>query len=423
MTAVTGIALLIFLALSVPIAIALGLSGLVGINSVDIPFVVLPQRMVVGLSHFTLIALPFFIFAGTLMDQGGISSRLIRMVRAYVGHITGGVAIVTVIAAMIFSSLSGSGSATTAALGSILIPAMIARGYSRPFSASVQAVSGELGIIIPPSITFILFGVATDTSIGDLFLAGVIPGLLIGGSLIVTSYFLAKNKGYVGVEKSSWSERIAATREAMWALFMPVIVLGGIYSGVFTATEASVIAVGYAFIAGTFIYREITWPKFKKAIKETLISSGMIMFIIGTASVFSWVLTRAQVPQNLAMAFANFSASPYVFLLIINLFLFVVGMFFDAAPAVVVLAGILTPIAEKFGIDPVHFGVIFAVNMAFGMVTPPVGVNLFVACKIANISMEQMVRDLMPFWVVLVIDLLLITYLPQVSLWLPSLVK
>lgn len=423
MSLVSGIGLLFFLALSVPIAFSLGLSGLLGIGSAGVPFVVLPQRMVVGLSHFTLIALPFFIFAGTLMDHGGISQRLIRMVRAFVGHKTGGVAIVTVIAAMIFSSLSGSGSATTAALGSILIPAMISRGYSRPFSASVQAVSGELGIIIPPSITFILFGVATDTSIGDLFMAGVIPGLLIGCTLIVVSYLIARRKGYLGVEKASWAERAAATREAIWALFMPVIVLGGIYSGIFTATEASVVAVAYAFLVGTVIYGEITWEKFKKALHETLISSGMIMFIIGTASVFSWILTRAQVPQNLALIFSQYSTSPYVFLLLTNVFLFVVGMFFDAAPAVVVLAGILTPIAQSFGIDPVHFGVIFAVNMALGMVTPPVGVNLFVACRIANISMEQMMRDLIPFWAILIVDLLVITYIPQLSLWLPSLLK
>ncbi len=423
MSAITGIGLLIFLFLSVPIAFSLGLSGLLGVGSVGIPFVVLPQRMVVGLTHFTLIALPFFIFAGALMDQGGISARLIRMVRAYVGHITGGVAIVTVIAAMIFSSLSGSGSATTAALGCILIPAMISRGYSRPFAASVQAVSGELGIIIPPSITFILFGVATDTSIGDLFIAGVIPGLLIGCTLIVASYFIARKKGYLGVEKASWDERIVATREAIWPLFMPVIVLGGIYSGIFTATEASVVAVAYATFVGIVITREITWTGFKKAITETLISSGMIMFIIGTASVFSWILTRAQVPQNLAVMFAEFSTSPYVFLLTINLFLFVVGMFFDAAPAVVVLAGILTPIAETFGINPVHFGVIFAVNMAFGMVTPPVGVNLFVACRIAEIDMERMMKDLLPYWLVLIANLIVITYVPQMSLWLPSLLK
>ncbi len=423
MTALTAFGLLVFLLLSVPIAFSLGLSGLLGIVSANVPLLVLPQRMVIGLNHFTLIALPFFIFAGALMDQGGISARLIRMVRAYVGHRTGGVAIVTVVAAMIFSSLSGSGSATTAALGSILIPAMISRGYSRSYAASVQAVSGELGIIIPPSITFILFGVATDTSIGDLFMAGVIPGILIGCALIAASYFIAKSKGYLGVEKSSWSERFTATRQAIWALFMPIIVLGGIYGGIFTATEASVVAVAYAFFVGAVVYREITWAGFKKAINDTLISSGMIMFIIGTATVFSWILTRAQVPQHLALMFAQMSSSPYMFLFIINVFLFVVGMFFDAAPAVVVLAGILTPIAQTFGIDPVHFGVIFAVNMALGMVTPPVGVNLFVACRLAEISMEDMMRDLIPYWGVLITTLFIITYVPQLSLWLPSLLK
>ncbi|KJS20191.1 MAG: C4-dicarboxylate ABC transporter permease [Clostridiaceae bacterium BRH_c20a] len=423
MTTIVGLGLIGLMFLSVPIGIAIGLASMLGILLSGIPLQVAAQRMVVGLTHFTLLALPFFIFAGTLMEHGGISKRLIRMVSAFVGHRTGGIAIVTVISAMIFSSLSGSGSATTAALGSILIPAMIAKNYSRGFAASVQAVSGELGIIIPPSITFILFGVATETSIGDLFIAGVIPGILIGCSLVAISYVLAKKKGYTGVEKMEWKERGVAFKEAFWALLMPVIILGGIYTGIFTPTEAAVVAVAYSFIVGFFIYKEITWEGFKKAVNEALITSGMIMFIIANASIFSWLLTRESVPQNLAILFGEISSSPIMFLLIINAFLLIVGMFFDAAPVVIVLAGILTPIAESFGINPVHFGVIMAVNLAFGMVTPPVGVNLFVACRLANIGMEQMIRDLIPYWIVLLVNLLIITYLPQLSLWLPSLLK
>ncbi|KJS88406.1 MAG: C4-dicarboxylate ABC transporter permease [Peptococcaceae bacterium BICA1-8] len=423
MTTIVGLGLIGLMFLSVPIGIAIGLSSMLGILLSGIPLQVAAQRMVVGLTHFTLLALPFFIFAGTLMEHGGISKRLIRMVSAFVGHRTGGIAIVTVISAMIFSSLSGSGSATTAALGSILIPAMIAKNYSRGFAASVQAVSGELGIIIPPSITFILFGVATETSIGDLFIAGVIPGILIGCSLVAISYVLAKKKGYTGVEKVEWKERGVAFKEAFWALLMPVIILGGIYTGIFTPTEAAVVAVAYSFIVGFFIYKEITWEGFKKAVNEALITSGMIMFIIANASIFSWLLTRESVPQNLAILFGEISSNSLVFLLIINAFLLIVGMFFDAAPVVIVLAGILTPIAESFGINPVHFGVIMAVNLAFGMVTPPVGVNLFVACRLANIGMEQMIKDLIPYWIVLLINLLIITYIPQLSLWLPSLLK
>jgi len=424
MTPIVGSGLLFFIFLSVPIALALGLASAVGILYIgDIPLQVMAQRMVNGVGHFTLMALPFFIFAGYLMEQGGISRRLIQMVSAFVGHRTGGVAIVTVLSAMLFSSISGSGSATTAALGSILIPAMIARGYSKPFAASVQATSGELGIIIPPSIAMVIYGIATDTSIGDLFMAGIIPGLMIGFSLVVLTFFLAKKKGYQGVEKASWTERWKALRESFWALLMPIIILGGIYTGVFTPTESAVVAVVYACIVGFFIYKEINWTTFKKAVNETLVTSGMIMFIIANASIFSWVLTREQVPQKMAALFASFSADPFVFLLLCNIFLFFVGMFFDASPAIIVLAPILTPIALTFGVDPVHFGLIMTVNMAMGMITPPVGVNLFVACKIANISMESMMKDLIPFWLVIVANLLIITYFPQLSLWLPNILK
>ncbi len=422
MTYVVGITLLIFIFLSIPIALSLGLASTAGILYIgDLTLQIMAQRIISGIGHFTLMALPFFIFAGYLMEQGGISKRLINMVSAFVGHRTGGVAIVTVLTAMLFSSISGSGSATTAALGSILIPAMMARGYSKGFASSVQAASGELGIIVPPSIAMVIYGVVTETSIGDLFLAGVIPGMILGLSMAILVSYLSRRKGYTGTEKADWSQRFKAFRQSFWALLMPLIILGGIYTGVFTPTESACVAVIYALIVGSFIYRELNWTSFKKAVVQSLMTSGMIMFIIACASIFSWLITREQIPQKFAALFAQISSEPYVFLLLCNIFLFIIGMFIDASPAITILAPILTPVAVSFGIDPVHFGVIIVVNMALGMITPPVGVNLFVAARIADIRMEQMLKNLIPFWLVIVVVVLIITYIPQLSLWLPNL--
>ena len=286
-----------------------------------------------------------------------------------------------------------------------------------------MAVSAELGMIIPPSISMIIYGVATETSIAKIFAGGMLPGIMIGLSLIILSYILCRKKNYIGSERVAWPERMAALKESYLALLMPVIVLGGIYLGIFTPTEASVVAVMYAFVVGCFIYKEITIQNFLQSIKESLITAGMIMFIIANASVFSWLLTREQVPQKVASFFASVAPNHIVFLLMVNVMLLVVGMFFDSSTAVSILSGILAPVAFSFGIDPVHFGVLMCCNMAIGMVTPPVGVNLFVACRIGNIKMENMVKELIPYWGVLIVDLLIISFVPQITLFLPSLIK
>lgn len=416
-------AMFLLMLVGVPIAFSIGGASLLGFLITSTPTEALAQKMVVAVAKYSLLPLPFFVFSGVLMGQGGMSKRLIKVVQVFTGHRTGGVAMVTIVSAMIFASLSGSSSATTAALGSILIPAMIHHKYSKEYAGSITAVASELGMIIPPSISMIIYGVATETSIAKIFAGGFLPGILIGISLMILSYFLCKKKGYVGTEKATWADRKQALKESWLALLMPVVVLGGIYGGIFTATESAIISVVYSFIIGTFVYREISWDRFKKSVTDSLITSGMIMMIISCAMAFSYLLTSEQVPQKVAVAFSQIAPNSFVFLLLVNILLIITGMFFDSTSAVSVLSGILAPVAVAFGVNPVHFGVIMVVNMALGCVTPPVGVNLFVACRIGKIRIEDMVKELVPYWLVLIVDLMIITYVPQITMLLPNMMK
>ncbi|ALS24629.1 TRAP transporter large permease [Paenibacillus naphthalenovorans] len=418
------VSLLILLLLSVPVALSLGLASTIAVLSDgNMPLLVLVQRMFAALDVFPLMAIPFFILAGSLMETGGISRRLVNLANSLVGGMTGGLAVVTVVTAMFFSAISGSSAATTAAIGSILIPAMVQRGYDIRFASATQAVSGELGVIIPPSIPMILFGISAGVSIGDLFLAGFIPGIMISFSLILTCWFIAKRKGYKGKSGITMAMKVQAFKEALLALLMPVIILGGIYGGLFTPTEASVVAVAYAFIVGVFIYKEVKWKDLVNIFAKSSITTAIIMVIIANAGMFGWILTREQIPQQIGEFFTSISSSPIVFLFLVNLLLWFVGMFFETSAAIIILAPLLTPVAIALGVDPVHFGMIMIVNLAMGMVTPPVGVNLFVACQIAGIRLEQIMRPLVPFLFVLVVDILIITYVPKISLLLPQLFK
>ncbi|MBO8163601.1 MAG: TRAP transporter large permease [Brevibacillus sp.] len=422
MAAVMLTGLFVLLLLSVPVALSLGLASTIAlVSDGNMPLIVLIQRMFAALDSFPLMAIPFFILAGALMETGGISRRLVNFANSLAGGMTGGLAIVTVVTAMFFSAISGSSAATTAAIGSILIPAMVNKGYDIRFAGATQAVSGELGVIIPPSIPMILFGISASVSIGDLFIAGFLPGVLIGGSLIFTCWFLSKRRGYKGESGITWAHRVKAFREAFLALLMPVIILGGIYGGIFTPTEAAVVAVLYAFIVGVFVYKEVKWRELADVFAKSSITTSIIMIIISTAGMFGWILTREQIPQKVAALFTSISDSPIIFLALINILLLFVGMFFETSAAIIILAPLLTPVAMTLGIDPVHFGMIMIVNLAIGMVTPPVGVNLFVACQIANIRLEQLSKALLPFFLVLAIDILIITYVPALSTWLPEL--
>lgn len=428
--AVIGVVLILLFSIGVPIAIALGMTSVVFMQGSGIPLQALVQRMFAGLDSFPLAAIPFFILAGAVMEAAGISGRLINFAQALVGRARGGLGLVTVISAMFFAAISGSSAATTAAIGSILIPAMAVRGYPRPFATAVQASSGELGVIIPPSIPMIIFALTAGVpvSIGDLFMAGVVPGIMIGCSLMLTVYVISRVRGYGlgGAGKTSLEEppgKLEAFRAAALPLLMPLIILGGIYGGIFTPTEAAIVAVFYSLLLGLLVYRTLTVANLLAALQSSLLSTVAILLIIATASVFGWVLTANRIPDMIAQGFISLSDNPYVFLLLVNLLLLIVGMFLETGAAIIILAPILTPVALKLGIDPIHFGIIMIVNLAVGMTTPPVGVNLFVACQVAGLRIEQILKSMLPFYGVLLLDIVIITYLPQLSLWLPTLLK
>lgn len=414
------IILLVLFAAGIPIALALGLAAMPTLTAMGIPYIAIPQVVFESLDSFALMALPLYVLAGRLMQFGGIAQRLVQFAIALVGILPGGLAAAVVVTSMLFATISGSSAATAAAIGSVLIPEMQRRLYPRPYSASVVASSGELGVIIPPSVPMVIYCVITGVSITELFLAGVLPGLMIGFSLIVTASVMAAVLGYGERDRLSFGEYVGqlwnAFRSAFLSLLMPVIILGGIYGGIFTPTEAAVVAVFYALLLGLFVYREITFSDLPRIFAESAVTSAVVMIIVGFAAMFGFALQLLQAPQTIAAALRTVSDNPLVFLLLVNLFLLVVGMFMETFAAIIILAPILAPIAAEFGINPVHFGLIVIVNLAIGMVTPPVGVNLFIACGIAKIQMEQLMKPLSVFLAVLVLNLMVITYVPWLSL-------
>ncbi len=409
----------LFLA-GLPIALALGVAPLPTLLSLGIPLIAIPQVVFESLDSFALMALPLYVLAGRLMQIGGIAQRLVGFAIAVVGVLPGGLAAAVVLTSMLFATISGSSAATAAAIGSVLIPEMERQRYPRPYAASVVASSGELGVIIPPSVPMVIYAVLTGVSITELFVAGILPGLLIGGSLMLTASLMALAGGYGERLRPSLGEYAAnlvmAFRRAFLSLLMPVIILGGIYGGIFTPTEAAVVAVVYAMILGVFVYREISLKALPRIFADAALTSSVVMIIVGFAAMFGFALHLLNAPQAIAGALAGVSSDPMVFLLLVNVFLLTVGMFMETFAAIIILAPILAPVAISFGVDPVHFGLIVIVNLAVGMVTPPVGVNLFVACGIARITMEQLMRPLLVFLAVLLLNLAIITYVPALSL-------
>lgn len=411
--------LLLFFLLNVPVAVALGLASMIVLIIQDnVPLMVIVQKTFTSTDSFSLLAVPFFILAGKLMESGGISRRLIQFSSSIVGSLHGGLAMVSIVTCMFFAAISGSAAATTAAVGSILIPAMAKRGYDKNFSTAIQAAGGTIGVMIPPSVPLILFGVIAGASIGDLFIAGILPGIFVGISLITVAYFISRKRGYGREEKSSINEVIAAFRKAILAILMPVIILGGIYGGIFTPTEGSVVAVVYGLVVGLVIYREIQWKALPEIFISSAVTSAVILFIISCASIFGFILTREQIPADISNAMLGFTSNPIMLLIIINVILLVVGTFLETSAAIVIMTPILVPIATAAGMDLVHFGVIMVVNLAIGMVTPPVGINLFVASNIANIRLEHIVRAIVPFIIMLIVDVLILTFFPSISLFL-----
>ncbi|MFO1317151.1 MAG: TRAP transporter large permease [Burkholderiales bacterium] len=410
--------MLVAFALSISVAVSIGIASLVGAWQANLNLLAVVKEMFSAINKFPLAAIPFFILAGNLMESGGISARLVDFAKSIVGGVQGGLAATCVLTCMIFAAVSGSSVATTFAIGAILIPALIKHGYPTNYAAALQATSAELGVIIPPSIPMILYGVSAEVSIGELFIAGFGPGLLIGGALMAFVIVYARIRGYGRGDREGRLPLLVATRRAALALLMPVIILGGIYGGVFTPTEASVVAVFYALVVGVGIYRETKVTDLPAVLRKSVISSAVILFIIANAGLFSYLITRAGVPGMIGAFLVEWLRSPALFLLGVNVALFFIGMFIETSASIIVLAPILAPVAQHFGIDPVHFGIVMVVNLALGMITPPFGVNLFAACTVARIPLDQVVTRLIPFVLVVLASLLVITYVPVVSLGL-----
>lgn len=411
------------LILGVPIVFSLSLAALALLWQMDmfVPELVV-QRMFDGVDSFPMMAIPFFMLAGALMDTGGISIRLVRFSNVLVGWISGGLAHVAVMASIFFAGISGSAVADTTAIGSTLIPIMNRRKFDPDFSASVVAAAGVIGPIIPPSIPMVLYGVIAGQSIGQLFLAGIVPGLMMGFGLMVMIFFIAKRRGYPCEKVDlSFSTLMRTSIEASGALVMPIIIVGGILGGVFTATEAAVVAVVYAFVIGKFVYRELTWKGLPEIIFRSGLSTGMILIIVGVANLIGFILAAEQIPLALSQWFQATFSSQAVVLLIINIALLVVGCFIDGGSAMIIFAPVLLPVVKQFGIDPVFFGVLMTVNLMIGTITPPVGLSLYIAAGIAKISLEKISRAIAPFLLLEVAVLLLITYLPDIVLFLPRL--
>lgn len=417
MNAALAVGLVVLFALSVPVAVSIALASVFAIQFFsNLPMLVVPQRMFTGLDSFPLMAVPFFILAGAIMTQGGISARLVDLVKSLVGNVQGGLASCCVLTCMLFAAISGSSVATTFAVGSILIPAMLKHGYPVGMAGAVQASSAELGVIIPPSVPLILYAVSTETSITRLFLAGLGPGLLIAGGLVVMVQVWCRIAGYGRQDAVGRQPVLPALRRAVGALMMPIIIVGGIYGGVFTPTEAAAVSVVYALILSIIVYRELSWRELPGIFRRAAVSSGAVMLIIAAAALFSFLISLSGLPGAVGTWAQENFGSALTFLLGVNLLLLVVGMFIETSAAILVLAPILTPVAIGFGVDPVHFGIVVVVNLALGMITPPLGVNLFAAAAVARVPVQALFSSLV--WPILVVltALVLITYVPFISL-------
>ncbi|WDA11809.1 TRAP transporter large permease [Paracoccus marcusii] len=409
--------LLLLLIVGVPVTFALGLAATVTIWQGDImPLLIVPQEMIRSINSFPLLAIPFFILAGNLMQAGGISRRLVDFSKTLVGSTTGGLAMVAIVTSAFFAAISGSGAATTAAVGAILIPAMVAHGYSASYAAANQAAAGALGIIIPPSIPLILYAISANQSVGDMFLAGFLPGFVVVISLLIYAWIHARNLQTLPEEPASAAKILKAGRSAILALLMPALILGGIYGGVVTPTEAAVVAVVYSVVVGGLIYRELPLRQIPAILRDSAVTSAVILSIIATAGLYGRIILSLQVPTVISDFVVGAIQSPWLFIILVNILLLFVGMFLEAAAAILIFTPILLPIALTFGFHPVHFGAIMIVNLAMGMFTPPVGLNLFIASHIAKTSIPRISRAVVPFVVILLIDLLIISFIPWLSL-------
>ncbi|HET6468532.1 MAG TPA: TRAP transporter large permease [Geminicoccaceae bacterium] len=417
--------LFLLILLNVPIAFALGLSALATALYVGIPLEAVFLKVSDGVDNFALLAIPFFVLAGALMAEGGIAVRLINFANIFVGFIRGGLAMVNILASMFFGGISGSSVADTSSIGTIMIPMMKRQGYDDEFSVNVTITSSTQGIIIPPSHNAIIYAYAAggSVSIAHLFLAGIVPGVMIGVSLMILTFVLASIRHYPKGEPVPLREAVRISGEALLGLFTVVIIVGGVIFGVFTATESAAIAVIYAFLVAMLAYRELRWRHLPRLLDGVVKTVAMVMILIGFASAFAYMMALMQIPSRVTLFFLTLSDEPVVILLMINVMLLVLGMFMDMAPLILICTPILLPVIKSIGMDPVHFGIVMLLNLGIGLVTPPVGTTLFVGCAIGKVPIERVARTLWPFWLVMFVVLMLVTYVPELSLWIPSRVR
>jgi C4-dicarboxylate transporter, DctM subunit len=404
-----------------PISIALGLTVLAFLFGLsDIPIETVALKLFTGIEKFEIMAIPFFILAGNFLTHGGVARRMIRFATSMVGHWHGGLGLAAVLACALFAAVSGSSPATVVAIGSILLPAMVKQGFPKRFGAGVITTSGSLGILIPPSIVMVIYAVSTNTSVGKLFMAGVIPGLVLATLLGVTTWYRARKNDYPRLARATWRERAIALRNSFWGLLLIVIVIGGIYSGIFTPTEAAAVSAVYAFVVAVFVYKDLTLRQIPKVLLDSASMSAMLLYIITNAVLFSFLMTYENIPQAMAQWLLDMGLGAVGFLLMVNLLLLLAGNVMEPSSIVLILAPILFPVAVQLGIDPIHFGILIVVNMEVGMCHPPVGLNLYVASGIAKMGITELTIAVWPWLLTMLLFLLLVTYWPPLSLWLPQ---
>jgi C4-dicarboxylate transporter DctM subunit len=408
--------------LNAPISFSLGIASVAGLLfKGDLPFILIPQKLFTGIDSFALLAVPLFILAGNLMETGGISRRIISVASALVGHIRGGLGQVVIVSTVFFSGVSGSSTADTAAVGSVCIPAMVRKGYRRELATAIVAAAGGMGILIPPCINMVVFALVAETSIAGLFLGGFLPGFLMALSLMVYTYYSARRENYPTEPRASLGEILTAVKDAALPLFMPIIIMGGILTGIFTVTESAAVSVVYGFVLSVVVYRELKLSQLPEVLISSASTTGIVILLLGMATVFGWILANQRIPHMIGEALSSMSTQPWMFLLIVNILFLIVGTFMDPLPAIVILVPILLPVALQFGIHPIHFGIVLIANLGIGFITPPVGVVLFVACSIGEVPISRVIGPLLPFIGVMILTLGLITYIPSITMFLPRL--
>ena len=414
--------LIVLMLTGMPISISLGLTVLTFLFTMtDVPVQSVALKLFTGIEKFEIMAIPFFILAGNFLTHGGVARRMIRFATSMIGHWHGGLGLAGVMACALFAAVSGSSPATVVAIGSVILPAMVKQGFPNKFGAGILTTSGSLGILIPPSIAMVMFSVSTNVSVGAMFIAGIVPGIALAVALGTTTWYIARKNDYPRMPKASWAERFVAFKESVWGLLLIVVVMGGIYSGIFTPTEAAAMAAVYAFIVAVFVYKDMSLKQIPKVLLDSASMSAMLLYIITNAVLFSFLMTSENIPQAMADWMINQGFGPVAFLLVVNVLLLLAGNVMEPSSIILILAPILFPVAVKLGINPVHFGILIVVNMEVGMCHPPVGLNLYVASGITKMGISELTMAVMPWLLTMLAFLGVVTYWPGLTLWLPRL--